>query len=209
MKLSSLLMYACRLLSCIGLAFEHTRLRHIHTCLTRIASFCALQDCLLDFLKLMGDPDRHVRKAAVVAVSAVVHHKPGLVSSSLQELLPLLMDQTVIKPEMVGQLGSTHGLANNSRTYSTSQHTHMLTCASASVRLHADNIQTHELLAKCRLLSCVVPCPLSELTAWYACLIAPLMWPLACFNVCAQKSTHLLPAHARPYPPCARAGAHR
>jgi hypothetical protein len=59
------------------------------------------QDCLLDFLKLMGDPDRHVRKAAVVAVSAVVHHKPGLVSSGLQELLPLLMDQTVIKPEMV------------------------------------------------------------------------------------------------------------
>jgi hypothetical protein len=50
----------------------------------------------------MGDPDRHVRKAAVVAVSAVVHHKPGLVSSGLQELLPLLMDQTVIKPEMVG-----------------------------------------------------------------------------------------------------------
>ena len=59
------------------------------------------QECLLDFLRLMGDPDRHVRKAAVVALSAVVHHKPGLVTAGLQQLLPLLFDQTVIKPEMV------------------------------------------------------------------------------------------------------------
>jgi len=60
-----------------------------------------LQDCLLDFLKLLGDSDRHVRKAAVVALSAVVHHKPGLVTTGLPQLLPLLFDQTVIKPEMV------------------------------------------------------------------------------------------------------------
>lgn len=59
------------------------------------------QDCLLDFLLLMGDPDRHVRKAAVVALSAVVHHKPGLVAGGLEQLLPLLFDQTAIKPEMV------------------------------------------------------------------------------------------------------------
>lgn len=65
---------------------------HMHT---------RVQDCLLDFLKLMSDPDRHVRKAAVVALSASVHHKPGLVSGGLQELMPLLLDQTVIKPEMV------------------------------------------------------------------------------------------------------------
>lgn len=60
-----------------------------------------LQDCLLDFLMLMKDPDRHVRKAAVVALSAVVHHKPGLVAAGLEQLLPLLYDQTAIKPEMV------------------------------------------------------------------------------------------------------------
>jgi hypothetical protein len=65
-----------------------------------------LQDCLLDFLKLMGDSDRHVRKAAVVALSAVVHHKPGLVTSGLQELMPLLLDQTLIKPEMVRSIGA-------------------------------------------------------------------------------------------------------
>lgn len=60
-----------------------------------------LKDCLLDFLKLLGDSDRHVRKAAVVALSAVVHHKPGLVTTGLPQLLPLLFDQTVIKPEMI------------------------------------------------------------------------------------------------------------
>lgn len=49
----------------------------------------------------MSDPDRHVRKAAVVALSASAHHKPGLVSGGLQDLMPLLLDQTVIKPEMV------------------------------------------------------------------------------------------------------------
>lgn len=63
------------------------------------------QDCLLDFLKLMGDPDRHVRKAAVVALSAVVHHKAALVTGGLPELMPLLLDQTVIKPEMVSERG--------------------------------------------------------------------------------------------------------
>uniref|UniRef100_A0A383VAE3 TATA-binding protein interacting (TIP20) domain-containing protein n=1 Tax=Tetradesmus obliquus TaxID=3088 RepID=A0A383VAE3_TETOB len=60
-----------------------------------------LKDCLLDFLMLMKDPDRHVRKAAVVALSAVVHHKPGLVAAGLEQLLPLLYDQTAIKPEMI------------------------------------------------------------------------------------------------------------
>jgi hypothetical protein len=51
---------------------------------------------------LMSDPDRHVRKAAVVALSAVVHHKPGLVAAGLEQLLPQLFDQTEVKPEMVG-----------------------------------------------------------------------------------------------------------
>jgi cullin-associated NEDD8-dissociated protein 1 len=62
------------------------------------------QGSLLDFLLLIGDPDRHVRKAAVVALSAVVHHKPALVTAGLEQLLPLLYDQTVIKPEMVSEL---------------------------------------------------------------------------------------------------------
>ncbi len=57
---------------------------------------------MLEFLLLMKDPDRHVRKAAVVALSAVVHHKPGLIAAGLEQLLPELYDQTVIKPEMVG-----------------------------------------------------------------------------------------------------------
>jgi cullin-associated NEDD8-dissociated protein 1 len=70
-------------------------------CYTSVTFVTFLQDCLLDFLMLMEDPDRHVRKAAVVALSAVVHHKPGLVAAGLEQLLPQLYDQTVIKPEMV------------------------------------------------------------------------------------------------------------
>lgn len=73
-------------------------------CAVIVGCYCVTtlsQECLLDFLKLMGDSDRHVRKAAVVALSAVVHHKPGLVTAGLPQLLPLLFDQTVIKPEMV------------------------------------------------------------------------------------------------------------
>lgn len=66
-----------------------------------IVELVPCQDCLLDFLKLIGDEDRHVRKAAVVALSAVAHHKPELVAVHLPALLPLLYDQTVTKPELV------------------------------------------------------------------------------------------------------------
>jgi cullin-associated NEDD8-dissociated protein 1 len=55
----------------------------------------------LGFLNLMADPDRHVRKAAVNALSAVAHHKPQLVVGHLPALLPLLYDQTQKKPELV------------------------------------------------------------------------------------------------------------
>jgi cullin-associated NEDD8-dissociated protein 1 len=53
------------------------------------------------FLGMMADPDRNVRKAAVVSLSAVAHHKPVLVASHLETLLPLLYQQTVVRPELV------------------------------------------------------------------------------------------------------------
>ena len=49
----------------------------------------------------MSDPDRHVRLASVVALSAVAHHKAPLVSPHLPQLLPVLYEQTVVRPEMV------------------------------------------------------------------------------------------------------------
>ncbi|KAI3770791.1 hypothetical protein L6452_01935 [Arctium lappa] len=53
------------------------------------------------FLMLIKDQDRHVRRAAVLALSIAGHNKPNLIKSLLPELLPLLYDQTVIKKELI------------------------------------------------------------------------------------------------------------
>ncbi|KAI5658172.1 hypothetical protein M9H77_26965 [Catharanthus roseus] len=53
------------------------------------------------FLMLIKDPDRHVRRAAVLALSTAAHNKPNLIKGLLPELLPLLYDQTIIKQELI------------------------------------------------------------------------------------------------------------
>ncbi|XP_057785394.1 cullin-associated NEDD8-dissociated protein 1 [Salvia miltiorrhiza] len=53
------------------------------------------------FLMLIKDQDRHVRRAAVLALSTAAHNKPSLIKCLLPELLPLLYDQTVIKKELI------------------------------------------------------------------------------------------------------------
>ncbi|KAL6629111.1 hypothetical protein ACP70R_028876 [Stipagrostis hirtigluma subsp. patula] len=53
------------------------------------------------FLMLIKDSDRHVRRAAVLALSTAAHNKPNLIKGLLPELLPLLYDQTVVKQELV------------------------------------------------------------------------------------------------------------
>ncbi|XP_078432582.1 cullin-associated and neddylation dissociated [Wolffia australiana] len=53
------------------------------------------------FLMLIKDDDRHVRRAAVLALSTAAHNKPNLIKGLLPELLPLLYDQTVVKKELI------------------------------------------------------------------------------------------------------------
>lgn len=53
------------------------------------------------FLMLIKDNDRHVRRAAVLALSTAAHNKPNLIKGLLPELLPLLYDQTVVKKELI------------------------------------------------------------------------------------------------------------
>ncbi|GIL42737.1 hypothetical protein Vafri_669 [Volvox africanus] len=53
------------------------------------------------FLLLMCDEDRHVRRAAVVALSGCAHAKPGLVVGGLDQLLPLLYAQTRVREDMI------------------------------------------------------------------------------------------------------------
>ncbi|XP_031392996.1 cullin-associated NEDD8-dissociated protein 1 [Punica granatum] len=53
------------------------------------------------FLMLIKDQDRHVRRAAVLALSTAGHNKPNLIKGLLPELLPLLYDQTIVKQELI------------------------------------------------------------------------------------------------------------
>ncbi|XP_010930555.1 cullin-associated NEDD8-dissociated protein 1 [Elaeis guineensis] len=53
------------------------------------------------FLMLIKDNDRHVRRAAVLALSTAAHNKPNLIKALLPELLHLLYDQTVVKQELI------------------------------------------------------------------------------------------------------------
>ncbi|XP_044462410.1 cullin-associated NEDD8-dissociated protein 1-like isoform X2 [Mangifera indica] len=53
------------------------------------------------FLMLIKDQDRHVRRAAVLALSTFAHNKPNLIKGLLQELLPLLYDQTIVKKDLI------------------------------------------------------------------------------------------------------------
>ncbi|KAK4792080.1 hypothetical protein SAY86_022515 [Trapa natans] len=53
------------------------------------------------FLMLIKDHDRHVRRAAVLALSTAAHNKPNLIKGLLPELLPLLYDQTIVKKELI------------------------------------------------------------------------------------------------------------
>jgi cullin-associated NEDD8-dissociated protein 1 len=56
---------------------------------------------IASFLMLIKDLDRHVRRAAVLALSTFAHNKPNLIKGLLPELLPLLYDQTVVKQELI------------------------------------------------------------------------------------------------------------
>ncbi|KAK6915846.1 TATA-binding protein interacting (TIP20) [Dillenia turbinata] len=56
---------------------------------------------IASFLMLIKDSDRHVRRAAVLALSTAAHNKPNLIKGFLPELLPLLYDQTIVKQELI------------------------------------------------------------------------------------------------------------
>eukprot|EP00250_Pteridium_aquilinum_P018481 c24109_g1_i1 orf=324-4016(+) len=60
-----------------------------------------ISSCISSFLMLIRDADRHVRRAAVSALSTAAHNKPGLIKDLLPVLLPLLYDQTEIKGELI------------------------------------------------------------------------------------------------------------
>ncbi|RKP26633.1 armadillo-type protein, partial [Syncephalis pseudoplumigaleata] len=60
-----------------------------------------LQPLLVDFLSLMKDEDLAVRHLSLTALNSAVHNKPQLVRDVLDQLLPLLYKETVIRPELI------------------------------------------------------------------------------------------------------------
>lgn len=61
----------------------------------------ALASHMLAFLSAMSDEDRHVRRAAVVSLSAAAHAKPALVADHLPALLPALFAQTAVREDLI------------------------------------------------------------------------------------------------------------
>jgi hypothetical protein len=49
-----------------------------------------LRPLLLDFFKLVSDPDLNVRRIALVSFNSAVHIKPHLVKPILEQVVPML-----------------------------------------------------------------------------------------------------------------------
>ena len=60
-----------------------------------------LRPLLLDFFKLISDPDLNVRRIALVLFNSAVHNKPHLVKPILAHVLPLLYHETNVRQEHV------------------------------------------------------------------------------------------------------------
>lgn len=63
-----------------------------------------LHGLLSECLALIGDPDRHVRRAALHTLSGAAHNKPALVSDQLPVLLQLVYNQTQVDESLIRQV---------------------------------------------------------------------------------------------------------
>lgn len=60
-----------------------------------------LHGALPQYLRLIEDEDRHVRKAAVQVLSSVLTHKVALVEEHLSSVLPMLYNQTIKRKDLI------------------------------------------------------------------------------------------------------------
>ncbi|KAJ3095068.1 Cullin-associated NEDD8-dissociated protein 1 [Phlyctochytrium planicorne] len=56
---------------------------------------------IVQFLRLVQDPDLNVRRVSLLTLNSAAHNKPYLITSSLDELLPLLYSETIVKQELI------------------------------------------------------------------------------------------------------------
>lgn len=56
-----------------------------------------LRSCIGEFFKTLEDPDLNVRRVALVAFNSAAHNKPSLIRDLLDNILPLLYNETKIR----------------------------------------------------------------------------------------------------------------
>ncbi|KAI8610491.1 armadillo-type protein [Chytriomyces sp. MP71] len=61
----------------------------------------ALRGVVVQFLRLLTDPDLNVRHIALATLNSAAHNKPYLISESLPELLPLLYQETIVNDTLI------------------------------------------------------------------------------------------------------------
>jgi len=64
-----------------------------------------LRPVVIDMLKIMlNEQDLENRRLALITLNSATHNKPELILPHLDEFLPLVMNETVIKPELVREV---------------------------------------------------------------------------------------------------------
>ncbi|KAK4239114.1 armadillo-type protein [Achaetomium macrosporum] len=64
-----------------------------------------LRNSLVDMLKTaMSDPDLEIRRHSMSTLTSAAHNKPELFLAQLNQLMPFVMSETVIKPELVREV---------------------------------------------------------------------------------------------------------
>lgn len=64
-----------------------------------------LRSHLVDMLKIMlDDPDMEIRRHAMSTLNSAAHNKPGLILGHLGQLVPYVMNESIIKPELVREV---------------------------------------------------------------------------------------------------------
>lgn len=64
-----------------------------------------LKASLIDMLSVMlRDPELENRRLALTTLNAAAHNKPDLILPHLGQLLPLVMNESVVKPELIREV---------------------------------------------------------------------------------------------------------
>jgi cullin-associated NEDD8-dissociated protein 1 len=87
---------------------------HVRACVTTAVKYTifekslpidkVLKEHIKDFLELLGDKEIEVRKAILISLNYIAHHKSKIIRSDLSKFLPLLYGETKIKPELIVEI---------------------------------------------------------------------------------------------------------